>query len=142
MVRQTRKTQMQQKILKKLISGFISLVTIYSVTALYSKYDIHLTFCASNLIKSSWQKQKPFSVSIRYIYMASVIYQVGPLFINVLFTISALTRCSVPLYLQLFVGGLMSYLRYLSLFSYSGIQHILCCVLFFFVLCTQWFQFL
>jgi hypothetical protein len=46
--------------------------------------------------------------------------------------------CSVRLYLHLFVGGLMSYLRYLCLFAYSGVQHILCCisVLFFFVLCT------
>jgi len=30
----------------------------------------------------------------------------------------------VRLYLLLFVGGLVSYLRYLCLFSYSGIQHI------------------
>jgi hypothetical protein len=46
-------------------------------------------------------------------------------------------RCSVHLYLQLFVGGLMPYLRYLSLLEYSGIKHILCCVfaLFFSVLC-------
>jgi hypothetical protein len=29
---------------------------------------------------------------------------------------------------QLFVGGLMSYLRYLHFFAYSGVQHILCCV--------------
>ena len=43
-------------------------------------------------------------------------------------TFSALKLCSVRLYLQLFVGGLMPYLRYLSLFVYSGIQHILCCV--------------
>jgi hypothetical protein len=51
-------------------------------------------------------------------------------------TISALKRCSVHHYLQLFVGGLMSYLRYLCLFAYIGVQHILCCVfvLFFFVL--------
>jgi hypothetical protein len=36
----------------------------------------------------------------------------------------------------LFVGGLMSYLRYLCLFGYSGVEHILCCVfvLIFFVL--------
>jgi hypothetical protein len=40
-------------------------------------------------------------------------------------------RCSVLLYLQLFVGGLMSYLRYLCLFAYSGVTHILG----FFVLC-------
>ena len=35
---------------------------------------------------------------------------------------------SVGLYLQLFVGGFMSYLRYLCLFAYNGVQHILCCV--------------
>jgi hypothetical protein len=36
----------------------------------------------------------------------------------------------------------MSYLRYLYLFAYSGVQHILCCVfvLFFFVLGTLFFQ--
>ena len=47
-------------------------------------------------------------------------------------------RCSVGLYLQLFVGGLMSYLHYLCLVVYSGVQHILCCIfhLFFFVVCT------
>ena len=52
--------------------------------------------------------------------------------------ISAYKRHSVILYLQLFVGGLMSCLCYLCLFVYSGVQHILCCVfvLFFFVLCT------
>jgi len=50
----------------------------------------------------------------------------------------------VRLYLQLFVGWLMSYLRYLCLFAHSGVQHILCCifVLVFFVLCTQYSQFL
>jgi hypothetical protein len=36
--------------------------------------------------------------------------------------------CSVRLYLQLYVGGRMSYLRSLCLFTYSGVQHILCCV--------------
>ena len=56
--------------------------------------------------------------------------------------ISAWKWCSVRLYLQLFVGGLMTCLPYL--FSDSGIQHILCCVfvLFFFVWCTQCCQFL
>jgi hypothetical protein len=38
-------------------------------------------------------------------------------------------------YLCLFVGGLNSYLRYLCLFAYSGVQNILCCVLF--RLCCQ-----
>jgi len=46
--------------------------------------------------------------------------------------------------LQLFVGWLMSVLRNLCLFSYSVVQHILCCVfvLFFFVLCTLCYKFL
>jgi hypothetical protein len=37
-------------------------------------------------------------------------------------TISAYKRCSVRLYLQLFVEGLMSYLRYLCLLAYSGVN--------------------
>ena len=36
-------------------------------------------------------------------------------------------QCSVRLYLQLFVVALMSYLRYLCLFTCSGVQHIFCC---------------
>jgi hypothetical protein len=43
--------------------------------------------------------------------------------------------CFVRRCLQLFVGGRMSYLRYLYLFAYSGVQHILCCV--FLRLCYQ-----
>jgi ABC-type Co2+ transport system permease subunit len=39
-------------------------------------------------------------------------------------TISLYKRCSVLLYLQLFVGGFISYLRYLCLFAHSGVQHI------------------
>ena len=35
--------------------------------------------------------------------------------------------CLVRLYPQLFVRGLMSYLCYLCLFAYSGVQCILCC---------------
>jgi hypothetical protein len=37
-------------------------------------------------------------------------------------------RCSVRHYLHLFVWGRMSSLRYLCLFVYGGVQHILCCV--------------
>ena len=45
--------------------------------------------------------------------------------------IPASTRCVVRLYLQLFVGELMSYLRYLCLFAYSGVQpHIVLCFCF------------
>ena len=42
-------------------------------------------------------------------------------------------RCSVRLYLQVFVWGLMSYLHYLCLFEYSDVQQILCCVFVLFV---------
>jgi hypothetical protein len=50
-----------------------------------------------------------------------------------------ITRCC-SLVLQLFVGGLISYLLYL--FAHSGFLHMLCCVfaLFFFVLCTLYCQ--
>jgi hypothetical protein len=43
-------------------------------------------------------------------------------------TISAYKRCSVLLYLQLFVGGRMSCLPCLCLYVYSGVQHMSCCV--------------
>ena len=52
--------------------------------------------------------------------------------------------CSIRLYLQLFVGGLLSYLHYLCLFVYIGVQHIMCYVfvLFVFVLFILYCQFL
>ena len=42
------------------------------------------------------------------------------------------------------IGGLASYLRYVCLFAYSGVLHVLCCVfvLFILVLCSQCCQFL
>ena len=58
--------------------------------------------------------------------------------------IHAWERCSVRYYHQLFVAGLMSYLGYLCLFTYSDVQHILCCVfdLFVFVSSTLCCKFL
>ena len=44
--------------------------------------------------------------------------------------ISAYRRCSVRLYLQLLVGGLIYYLHCLCLFANSGVRYILCCVFF------------
>ena len=44
-----------------------------------------------------------------------------------------LKLCSVRLYLQLFVGGLMSYLRYLCLLAHSDVQQILWCVFVFII---------
>ena len=47
--------------------------------------------------------------------------------------------CSVRLYLQLFVRGLMSYLRYLCLFAYSSVHNTYCVVFFaliWIILCT------
>jgi hypothetical protein len=47
---------------------------------------------------------------------------------------SVVLRCSVRLYLQFFIGKLMSYLRYLSLLTHGGVQHIsLLCYDFLFV---------
>jgi hypothetical protein len=43
---------------------------------------------------------------------------------HVLFTSSCLYEGSCLIYLQLFVGGLMSYIHYLCLFVYSHVQHI------------------
>jgi len=40
--------------------------------------------------------------------------------------ISARKRCSVRLYLQLYVWWLMFYLRYMCLLAHSGVQYILC----------------
>jgi hypothetical protein len=64
--------------------------------------------------------------------------------VGILVTISTYNRCSVRLFLQLFVWKVMSYLHYLCLFAYSCVQHILCCVfaIVFWVLCTQCCQFL
>jgi hypothetical protein len=62
--------------------------------------------------------------------------------------ISAYKRCSVRLYLQLYVWWLMFYLRYMCLLAHSGVQYILCSCwvfwgcFFFFVLCTLCCQFL
>ena len=59
-------------------------------------------------------------------------------------SISAEKRCSVRLYLQLFLGGFVSCLRQLYLVVYSNVHHILYCavILFVFVLCTLCCQFL
>ena len=58
--------------------------------------------------------------------------------------ILAQKRCSVRLYLQLCVGGHISYLCYLCLLTCSGVQNIYCRIflLFFFVLCILCCQFL
>ena len=56
-------------------------------------------------------------------------------------TISALkTMFGSSKYLQLFVGGFMSWFRYLCLFVYSDVWNILCCVfvLFFWTSCVPY----
>ena len=53
---------------------------------------------------------------------------------DVLFISSCLLEGWCLIYLQLFVGGLMSYLCYLCLFVHSGVQRILCCVFVLFVI--------
>ena len=54
---------------------------------------------------------------------------------------SVVLRCSVRLYLQFFIGKLMSYLRYLSLLTHGGVQHIsLLCYDFLFVFTSSSLQ--
>jgi len=55
---------------------------------------------------------------------------------SLLFTISVFTSIKWKyIIIHLYhVGGIMCYLRYLCLFSYSGVQHILCCVSVYFAL--------
>ena len=48
-------------------------------------------------------------------------------YVVVLFCLSSPCLHLVSCYLQLFVGGIMCDLCYLCLFTYSGVQHILCC---------------
>ena len=59
-------------------------------------------------------------------------------------TMSAQQRSLIRPNRQLFVGVVMSYLRYLCLFAHSCVLHILSCVfaLFCFVLCTLCYKFL
>ena len=47
-----------------------------------------------------------------------------------MYIVQTVVRFLNQVQLHLFVGGLMAYLRYLCLFAYSGIQHILCCVVY------------
>jgi hypothetical protein len=91
--------------------------------------------------------------TLLYFQITKLFYYIYPLYYIVdnrrlllfLSIISPLKRCSVRLYIELFVGGFMSYLPYLCLFACGGVQHILCVLFFcffFFVLCPMCWQFL
>ena len=84
------------------------------------KVDVHIK--ENNLNILWWSSFQFFGLS----YYVSEIRAVMSVMI------SSYTRCPVRLYLQLFVGGLVSYLRYLCLLVHSGVQHILCCFLLWF----------
>ena len=111
-------------------------------------YQCHIT--SVNIRFSSCKKQEMLSFREQlsstpdswWIHVAHLFIFV---FLNsVCGTFSAEKQCSVCLYLQLFVGGLMSYLRYVCSVVHSGVQHILCCafILFFFGLFALCCQFL
>jgi hypothetical protein len=55
------------------------------------------------------------------------------IFIILLILVHIVSCFCLSEHLQLFVGGLMPYLRYLCLLAYSGVQHISGCVAFCFV---------
>jgi hypothetical protein len=88
-------------------------------------------------------------IEFDYFYNFDMIYEFGIVFFVLSYyvsefsvvmsvTISAWNRCSVRLCLQFFVGGLMSYLRYLSLFGYSCVNTLMLCLCFVFLrlVCT------
>ena len=79
-------------------------------------------------------------ISVNHIRISGAIYQHTDWCGNVVMsvTIAAYKRCPVRRYLQLFVWGLISYLRYLYLVANSGVQHILCCVFVLFCLCSSY----
>ena len=70
-----------------------------------------------------------FNNALMFFVIERIIYYLSEK--NNIYTQIESNTCSDRLYL-LFVGGLMSHLRYLCLFVYSGVQQILCCVFFFF----------
>ena len=89
-------------------------------------------------LAQNWGKALPTSPVSKFL---SLIH------INFIFKKKPLIRCSVRLYLQLFVGRIISYLLYLCLFSHSGVQHmswivVLLCFSSSCVLCIQYCQFL
>jgi hypothetical protein len=89
-------------------------------------------------LAQNWGKARPTSPISKFL---SLIH------INFIFKKNPLIRCSVRLYLQLFVGRIISYLLYLCLFSHSGVQHmswivVLLCFSSSCVLCIQYCQFL
>ena len=76
----------------------------------YQRTKLWFCICLSIKILS-------YKISLRYVFRVVISA-----------TIFAQKRCSIRLYLQLFVGGAMSYLLYLCLFVYNGVQtHIVLC---------------
>ena len=116
-------------------SWFLFRVAIYKMIS--DLYDASLhQFCLVSLLSEfhvfriRWRLREDLSSSL--IFLLDPFLLIVLVFCVVKFvTISAWKRCSVRLFLQLYVGGLMSYLSYLCLLAHSGVQHILCCVFWF-----------
>ena len=99
------------------------------------KLKIHIHEILNNNFRLEFPKRNKWIVNLKRTNLLK----------NYIYIVQTVVRCFNQGQLQLFVGSLMSYLRYLCLFSYSGIQHILCCLLCscsFCVLCAQCCQFL
>ena len=111
-------------------------------------HNVHIIFVTSGneIYKELWNKILFGIINIYYMFFCVAwkslrkTVRTKELIVNHINGIT-LWRCTVRLCFQLFVGGLMSWLRLLAL---SDVQQILCCifVLFFYVLCTIWCQFL
>ena len=76
----------------------------------------------------SYKKQELLTLRVHVGFSTFLSYYVSLLseFCVVMSVTISAKKCSVRPDLQLFVGELVSYLRYLCLFSHSGAQRVLC----------------
>ena len=122
------------------LSHFVVQVLFEGVIDVSGENNIYSAFSISGGNQCVRRKPQNFSMLLIYfITQCCIEYTDGKQQLQ-----TSYKRCSVRFYLQLFVGRLMSYLRYMCLLAYGGVQHILCFVfvLFVFVLCTLSCQFL
>jgi hypothetical protein len=125
------------------ISNDNGLFTFYlDLSFLYHCQDLYRTWLYIWVTRRVYYKKQELLTLLEHLGSHPVFFFVLSYYVVFLVQFcSAYKRCSVRRYLQLgFVGGLMSYLRYLCLIAYNGVFFI--CLSSYWVLCTQCCQFL
>ena len=97
---------------------FIQLKGIRRINVLFDK---NINYYKSKIFFKNQQNRPVFNQTC---YCSTKRQQCGLIYMD--FRIQTMFGSSLP---QLFVGEVMSYIRYLCLFANSVVQHILCCVL-------------